>query len=38
MTNKEFWKLLNPFLTKKENFSVDQINIEIEDELVTDKR
>ena len=40
VTNKEFWKLLKPFLTSKAkgSFSKDQINIEIDGKLVTDER
>ena len=38
MTNKEFWKKLKPFLTKRECFSEDQISIEINDELINDEK
>ena len=40
VTNKEFWKLLKHFLTSKGkgSFSKEQINIEIDDKLVTDER
>ena len=38
MTNKEFSKKLKPFLTNKECFSEDQINIEINDELVRNEK
>ena len=38
MTNKEFWKKLKPFLTNKGCFSEDKINIEVNDELVSDEK
>ena len=38
MTNKEFWKKLKPFLTNKGCFSEDKINIEVNDELVSNEK
>ena len=38
MTNKEFWKKLKPFLTNEGGFLEDKINIEVNDDVVSDKK
>ena len=38
MANKELWKKLKAFLTNKGCFSEDQVSIEVNDQIVSDRK